>query len=172
MKKTSAFFAVILFASILLSGCLLFNAEFIAALPELLDAIKEDAEDSNIPEGYIRSEEHFDESGFMDYTDYCKYYYDSTPVLEESRFHMVSESEVEEIKGYFSDFQRWMEIEDRLEEYDFDDRCITEGDYVFIKTKAGEPIGTDGHVYGKYDFYTVYYFDVDSCVLFYIHNDN
>ena len=126
---------------------------------------------SDLPKGYTSKEEFLDKNGWQDYTDYCKYYYNSTSVIENSQYRMITESDIEEIKGYFSNFRGWMEAGNRLEEYDFDDSSITEGDYVFIETKEGEPIGKAGHTYGKYDNYTVYFFDVESCVLFYIHSN-
>lgn len=126
---------------------------------------------SDIPRGYVSKEEYFDKNGWQDFTDYCKYYYSSTPVMEDSQYRMITESDVEDIKGYFSDFQRWMEAANRMEEYDFDESCITAGDYVRIRTKEGKPIGSEGHTYGKYDNYTLYFLDVDSNVLFYIHSN-
>ena len=46
---------------------------------------------------------------------------------------------------------------------------ISEGDYVLIETKEGKPIGDS--FYGKYDNYSVYFFDTDSCVLYYLHSN-
>ena len=62
-----------------------------------------------------------------------------------------------------------MKTENRLDEYDFNQTCISAGDYVLIKTKEGEPIGDS--YYEKYDNYTLYFFDTESLTLFYIHNN-
>ncbi len=53
--------------------------------------------------------------------------------------------------------------------YDFNPDSISEGDYVLIETKEGKPIGDS--FYGKYDNYSVYFFDTDSCVLYYLHSN-
>ena len=125
---------------------------------------------SNIPKGYISKEEFYDKNGFRDYTDYCKYYYnDKMAFGNNSRYRQISESDIETISGYFSDFQSWMELEKRTDEYDFDINCISEGDYVLIETKEGSKIGQNA--YGKYDDYSIYFFDKDSCILYYIHNN-
>ncbi|MBR4579349.1 MAG: hypothetical protein IKO22_07060 [Oscillospiraceae bacterium] len=117
-----------------------------------------------IPEGYIQKEEYFDPDGFQDYTDYCKYVYsDASAFIEDERWHRVTETELEEVKGFFEDFQKWMELEQRQEEYDFDPACISTEDYVRIHTgeRARNP----------YDNYSVYFFDADSCILYYIHQN-
>ena len=121
-----------------------------------------------IPGGYISKEEFFDSNGFQDYTDYCKYYYkDKKMFVNNQEYKKLSESDIKTIGGYFVDFQSWMEKEDRTDEFDFDISCITEGDYVYIETK--EPISDSN--YGKYDNYTIYFFDADSCVLYYMHQN-
>lgn len=126
--------------------------------------------DPHIPDGYTRAEEHRDKDGFQDYTDFCVYYYDTADALEtDAAYTVVTEADVERLKGYFSDFEQWMEVEDRLDEYTFDENCISVGDRCFVRTKEGQPIGDS--VYGKYDDYTVYFFDTDSNSLFYIHNN-
>ena len=51
----------------------------------------------------------------------------------------------------------------------FDYEIIDENDYVRIKTSEGEPIGD--REYGKYDNYDVYFFDVESLTLYYIHSN-
>lgn len=150
-----AFICVILFV---------FSACTLLPLPTLNESI--------IPEGYIGEEEHFDKEGWQDFTDYCKYVYtDATTFETNLQFQIVTDSDTENIVGYFENFQTWMETENRLGEYDFDTGCITPGDYVHIETKEGTPIGTSGSKYDKFDSYTVYFFDTDSNTLYYIHNN-
>ncbi len=125
--------------------------------------------DPNIPNGYTGKEEHFDKDGFQDYSDYCKYFYkDATAFENNPNYHKVTAPDIAVIKGYFDDFKQFMGG-DRAGEYDFDTKCITIGDFVLINTKEGV---TEGNiVYQKYDNYNVYYFDTDSNVLYYIHNN-
>ena len=49
-----------------------------------------------------------------------------------------------------------MKICNRLDEYDFDYSKISVGDYYYL----------DG---GSYDNYTIYFFDVESNILYYAH---
>ena len=124
-----------------------------------------------VPPGFISKEEHFDSKGFQDYTDYCKYQYASMePFLRDERYHEISsDEEIANVAGYFEDFRAWMQAGDRLHEYDFDTACINQGDYVLILTKEGQAIGTSA--YGKYDHYSVCFFDTESLILYYIHNN-
>lgn len=125
--------------------------------------------DKHIPDGYISSKVYKDAKEFMDYTDFCIYRYDSVIKIEEdSAYQMITDNDIEKIKGYFADFKKWMEVSNRLDEYSFDEKCISAGDYVFIKTKEGQPLGKS--TYGKYDNYSVYFFDVDTVTLYYIHS--
>ncbi len=149
MKRIVTAFFLFSFLAFCLSGCMI---------------------DSNIPNGYTGKEEHFDKDGFQDYTDYCKYFYKNAAAFENNpNYHKVTEPDIAVIKGYFDDFKQCMVDCDRADEYDFDTKCLTSGDFVFIKTKEGV---SDGNiVYEKYDNYNVYLFDTDSSVLYYIHNN-
>ncbi len=61
-----------------------------------------------------------------------------------------------------------MSLSNRSDEYDFSESNITQGDYVYIKTKEGEKSGNS--YYDKFDYYTVYFFDLEQHTLYYIHN--
>ena len=123
-----------------------------------------------IPAGYIAKEEHFDPDGFQDYTDYCKYRYDSAEAFRrDARYHEITQDEIENVIGYFEDFEEWMRMENRLDEYDFDLSYISAGDFLLLDTKEGsEEFFGD---YAKYVDYTVYLFDTDTLTLYYIHNN-
>lgn len=125
--------------------------------------------DKEILSGYISKDEHFDKSGVQDFTDYCKYYYDASfdSFSKSDTYSMVKEDDIENIRSYFDNFESWMTSADRIEEYDFDDSCISVGDYFYIKTKEGEAIGNSE--YEKFDNYSVYFYDTQSSTLFYIH---
>lgn len=126
--------------------------------------------DPHIPYGYLSSEEHWDKEGFQDYTDFCVFRYDSLRSFEAmTDYAEITDADIEKIAGYFSNFRMWMETENRINEYSFDESCISEGDYCFIKTKEGQRIGSS--TYGKYDFYSVYFFDTESLTLYYIHTN-
>ena len=84
---------------------------------------------------------------------------------------VAAAEDVPEIRGYFENFREWMALEGRLGEYDFDLSCVAPDNYVYIKTKEGEPMCDGAYVHWKYDDYIVYYFDVATCILYYIHTN-
>lgn len=123
-----------------------------------------------IPKGYIEKHEFYDEHGFQDYTDYAKYIYsDNSNFINNDEYQKLSNNDIDNIKGYFRNFKGWMEAAGRLDEYDFDQSIINEGDYVKIKTLEGQPIGNSK--YKKYDDYSVYFFDSETKTLYYIHSN-
>lgn len=125
---------------------------------------------STIPKGYTAKEEYFDKNGFQDYTDFAKYTYSNKEIITNNKqYRKITEKDIDEIKGYFEDFYKCMDAQNRLNEYKFDINTINEGDYVLIKTKEGKEIGNSQ--YGKYDNYSVYLFDSETLTLYYIHNN-
>ena len=117
-----------------------------------------------VPNGFAKSEEHFDKEGFQDYTDFCIYQYDSADhFLGNSKYSIITDKDIENLQGYFDNFKGWMEVKDRLKEYSFDSSSISQGDYFHIETK---PTSED-----KYVDYDVYFFDVETLTLYYIHNN-
>ena len=118
---------------------------------------------NEIPEGYIDKEEHYQQEGFKDYTDYAKYVYSSDDIIiNDIDYKEVVSTDIEEVKRYFDDIYHWMEIDNRLDEFDFDTNCIDAGDYVRIIDKS-EKNNTN---------YSVYFFDIDTLTLYYVHNNN
>ena len=116
---------------------------------------------AQFPKGFTSCEEHFDPEATQDSVDYCKYFYpDAEGFKADLRFMPVSEVGTESIEGYFENFRGWMETCGRLSEYDFDPAVISGDDFVKIRT---EPHFTE------YDDYTLWYFDVQSCTMYYIH---
>ena len=119
-----------------------------------------------IPKGYAEKDEHFDRSASQDRTDWCRYTYkDAEPFEKDERYRKISGTDVEDVRSYFEDFLSWMEIEGRSEEFDFDPGCVTEGDRVYIRAREGQ--GSNG----KYQDYSVCFFDADACVLTYIRHN-
>ena len=121
----------------------------------------------DIPKGYVKSEEYFDKEGIQDYSDYAKYIYDNEEVIvNDNKYKKIGVDDIENIVSYFDDFYGVVRFD---EIYDFDTSIITEGDYVRIKTKEGEKMGDS--TYGKYDNYSVYFFDKETLTLYDIHNN-
>ncbi len=123
-----------------------------------------------IPKGYKKAEEHMDKYKIQDFTDYCKYYYDKEfdeKFASISEYKVIQEEDVSNVVGYFDNFKDVMKDLNRSKEYDFDTNNLDAGDFVYISTKEGRPIGDSN--YGKYDDYTVYFYDLTSHTLYYIH---
>lgn len=153
IKKSDSFILsmIIVCVAIVCDGCGLFH-------------------DSHIPCDYISKEEHWDENSVPDSTDYCVYRYDSVRSFENMiDYQIIKDDEIQVLVGYFSNFREWMKVEKRLDQYSFDDSCISTGDYYFIRTKEGQSVGNGK--YRRFDNYSVYFFDVDTLTLYYIHNN-
>lgn len=124
-----------------------------------------------ILQGYKSSDEHFDPDGFQDYVDYCKYYYNEEFDRNFKNNEMYSEiqnEDIENIISYFDDFKGWMKIEQRMDEYDFDNSIITAGDYYHLDTKEGDFGDPD---INKFVDYSLYFYDIESHTLYYIHSN-
>ena len=107
--------------------------------------------------------------GFQDFTNYCKYYYsekdDVLDKLPNSRyFKNVSPDDIAEINSYFDNFEGWLKFVDYKDEYDFQRNIIDTEDYFYIENDETEEEQ-------KYWDYDVYFFDVQTKTLFFIHNN-
>ena len=123
---------------------------------------------------FYKSRSFYSVGDFQDYTDYAKYTYESVTAqhLDSSKyFKEITPEDVKEILLYIENFEDWVdEVGDEVKEnYDFDKTTVSEGNYFYIKTKYGEPIGKE--TYDKFYSYTVYYFDIDAQTLYYFHNN-
>lgn len=154
MKKTRAVISAFIIL-ICLCGCTYMDP-VIASLPE------------------YKSSFLYTSDGIQDYTDYAEYYYDSVTVedLEASEYLKAATAEdIDEILMYIENFEDWVEAAggELTENYGFDKALLSEGDFFCIITRYGEPIGEG--TYGRFDDYTVYYFDTDTQILYYFHNN-
>ena len=130
--------------------------------------------------GEYEKEEFYSSGGFQDYTDYGKYYFNEVPSIEDNEyFKFVAETDIVVLNGYIDNFDNWVNLisespsnkEDRelVKNYDLDRTIINEGDFFYIYDKMGEPIGESQ--YEQYECYDVYIFDIESCTLYYFHNN-
>ena len=157
--RTACLMLAVLLCTALLCAALLCGCD----ASEMLNGIVRRPFYAKFPSGFTAKEEHFDPNGWMDYTDYCKYFYpDAEGFKADTRFKPVSEVGAESIAGYFENFRGWMEAGGRLSEYDFDPAMISGDDLVRIETDPR---------YTEYDDYTLWFFDCGTCVMYYIHAD-
>ena len=114
----------------------------------------------------------YSNSGFGDSTDYKEYHYTENGIkkFKQGRFFKkVKTEDTEKIRGYFDDYKSWVEMCDFYDKYTFDTECIKDGDFYYIYSLEGEPIGDSA--YGKYDNYDVYYVDVEKRIMYFIHSN-
>ncbi|MGM9634643.1 MAG: hypothetical protein ACI3YE_00665 [Candidatus Avispirillum sp.] len=150
MKKlAAAFISLVLVIS--LAGC---------SIP------KDDVLDSL---GKYESKQFFTSGGFQDFTDYAKYCFDSVDFSDNSYFQIITESSRENLEAHIDDFENWIQaISDTdadnevVVNYDFDRSIISDADYVYIY---------DDPDYAEFGNYNVYYFDVETNILYYFHNN-
>ena len=120
----------------------------------------------SLPE-YDRADCYYSD-GFQDYTDFCKYYYDKQDnILDEVKnsqyFKVIKPDDIIEINKYFDNFEERLEYVDYKDKYDFQRNIIDTEDYFYIENNE-----TEEHKYWDYD---VYFFDVQTKTLFFIHSN-
>ena len=150
MKKlTAALFSLVLVVS--LAGC---------SIP------KDDVLDSL---GKYESKQFFTSGGFQDFTDYAKYCFDSVDFSDNSYFQIITESSRENLEAHIDDFEKWVQAvsdtdadNEVVVNYDFDRSVISDSDYIYIY---------DDPDYPEFGNYNVYYFDVETNILYYFHNN-
>ncbi len=112
-----------------------------------------------IPEGFISSEEHWDQDGWQDFVDYAKFLYkDDSVFAGDLEYSKVTEADIPRLKGFFDNFRQWMKVEERLNEYDFDPSCLDASDLFRLVEK-----------YPNYDDYDIWFFDSQTLTLYYFH---
>lgn len=143
----------------------------------IITGCSSEADYLGIPKGYIDKEEYYQEDGFQDYTDYAKYIYDTKDIIVNNKdYKKITKEDIASIKDYFKHHRKWMGAE-----YDFDESIINEGDYIRIKIRLEKTI--NGHIEivtgdkledlqsRQYDNYSIYFFDIETLTLYYIHNN-
>lgn len=100
-------------------------------------------------------------------------YEDSKELREELEHHKdfmpVTDKATEYIASFFENFGEWAESGGFYPEYDLDKSCIDYGDYFYIENV--EIHGGDTVLKDEYRTYDVYYFDIQSMTLYYLHID-
>ena len=116
----------------------------------------------------------FTSGGFQDFTDYAKYTY-STPKLSGNAYlKQIRETDLAAIHTHLDDFEGWIETirssdasNEVVVHYDFDRKIIDTEDYIYIDSE--EHTWSDGHT--SLVKYSIYFFDVQTYVLYYFHSN-
>ena len=102
--------------------------------------------------------------GIQDNTDYAEYYYSYLfieDIIDNRFLRKVEQENVSEIRAYIDDFEQRIDNDSELQEnYNFDISEVEVGDYFYIEA--------DDDFYGSYE---VYYFDMETETLYYLHSE-
>lgn len=116
----------------------------------------------------------FTSGGFQDYTDYAKYYFTATITTGNKYLKKIQETDFSLINTHLDDFEGWIEAIKNSEpsnevvvNYDFDRKIIDAEDYFYIESE--EHTWDDGHT--SLVNYNIYFFDTQTQVLYYFHNN-
>ena len=128
--------------------------------------------------GDYKNNVYYSEGEFQDFTDYAKYYYDNVDFAGNIYFTKINESDLAKINEHFDDFESWIETykesDDSLEivvNYDFDRAKIDKNDYIYIDSENLITTWDDGTTTTALASYDVYFFDVQTQILYYFHNN-
>lgn len=122
--------------------------------------------------GKCDKEEFYTCGVFQDFTDYGKYHYSEADPENNKYLVKIGETDVDRINEYLSSFEGTVgsikqdEPEQELAaNYDFDRALIDTEDYFYILDKSEE-----GEL-SKFSNYNVYFFDSQTKVLYYFHDN-
>lgn len=130
------------------SGCIIFN----------------DVENKTILDlpNYV-SKDMYSNGGWQDILIFNKYYYDNvdTDTLDNGKYlQEITVYNIGKVKNYVKEYEGWIECssDETKEHYDFDKSMIQKGDYYYIEDDRPD-----------IEAFNVYYFDVESQHLYYMH---
>lgn len=125
------------------------------------------------------TKEFYTDRTVQNFTNFGKYYFTEIEASDfegNEYFTKVTEEDVETIKSYVENFNEVVgkiseedAAVDLVKNYEFNTELVGENDYFYVKTREGTA-HADG-TYGKFDYYSVYFMDMDSKVLYYFHCD-
>ncbi len=114
--------------------------------------------------------EFYTSGGFQDYTDFGKYNVSGEAVAKSACFAPISEADIETLNGFWDDFEGWI---DSIGRSDPDNEVVV--NYRFDRALADPEdrfyIYEDLEIYSKYGCYDVWFYDSQSGVLYYFHNN-
>ena len=111
---------------------------------------------------------------FQDYTDYAKYYFTEASVEDNDYFKPITETSFTEFEELLDDYESFVEAHrendpehELVVHYDFDRTIIDFEDYLYIFSES--TTWSDG--YSTITNYDIYFFDTQSQVLYFFHNN-
>lgn len=115
--------------------------------------------------GRYSNREIYTHGEYQDFTDYGKYTFEDPKLAKNRYFSRVDASAKNELVKYIDDYEKWVSVLAENEpacelaaHYDFDRSCIDDSDWYYIDA--------DG-----FHCYDLYFYDVESKVLYWFHNN-
>lgn len=113
---------------------------------------------------------------FQDFTDYGKYTYENPDLENNEYFGQMTEEDVKELNEYIDNYEEWVDAiteeitgdmdREFAETYDFNRNIISTDDYCYIY----DSVDYDDF-YEKFDSYDLYFYDTETEILYYFHNN-
>lgn len=119
--------------------------------------------------------EYCEEGVFQDFTIYYEITYENPDIENNKYLKQLTETDIEELNLYLDNFDGWVELitdetgepnEQFVENYDFDRDIISINDYCYIDDSADYD-----DFYEKFDAYDLYFYDTETEMLYYFHNN-
>ncbi len=124
--------------------------------------------------GRYESRVFFTSGGFQDYTDYAQYSYSHAKIEGNKYLAKIREADLTRIHRLLDDFEGWIEVigegnasNEVVVNYDFDRSIIDTEDYIYVESE--EHTWSDGQT--SLVKYNMYFFDAQTQVLYYFHNN-
>ena len=109
---------------------------------------------------------YYSDNGFQDHTDYAKYNITDVNLKNNKYFQQINEQLKSDFEKHLNDFENRINSNDEENEivknYDFNKSLVSDNDYIYIY---------DNPDYQELGYYSVYYFDFESNILYYFHNN-
>ena len=106
---------------------------------------------------------------FQDYTDFGKYFYISVSIDQNNYFQKVTSTDTETICSFIDNFEDWIDTfrnndpkDELVLNYSFDRSIIDTEDFFYIY---------EGENYPQFGCYDVWFFDSQTKILYYFHNN-
>ena len=124
--------------------------------------------------GEYENYDFYTSGGFQDYTDYGKYYFTTSSLAGNPYLKRIQETDLDAINKHLDDFEKWIETmkdndpsREIVVNYDFDRGTVDLEDYFYIDSEEWEL--ETGHT--LLTNYNIYFFDSQTQVLYYFHNN-
>ncbi len=118
--------------------------------------------------------EYYSEGELQDYTDYAKYYFDSVDFTNNNYFKPIQSTDFKVLNEYLDDFENWIEnykkgdaLSNLVIHYDFNRACVDDNDYLYIASQTHDLNNEKDEIVS----YDVYFYDWQTNILFYFHNN-